>query len=385
MYTRGASLAFLAVVGLRGLYAQQAPSLAELQSRARADSNDPVVHYALAQAYLQAKRDDSARRSLETAILIDREFAPAYLLLGRIEVARLPAPVITLLRANGQIRFVRLRGPAAVDPGATRDSSELLFRRAFLLDPLQEMYPATAEDMPMVWRETLGHALREYRRDHYDAAAAIFDTVIIQSDRRHKPPPPAALWYHALTEIGLQRFDTAIDDMERLLDRAMRDSTVFADYASRNVRYTLAFLNQRAGRYEEAERLYRQIIEEDLSLDLAHLQLANIYEAQQRWAEAVQERRAALAVATGDPTLLYDLGVTLLDAGQAAEAADTLRRVVALNPRESRASYMLGIATARLGRYQEARDAYGRFLQLAPSRYADMVADAKARLAHLPN
>jgi Flp pilus assembly protein TadD len=81
---------------------------------------------------------------------------------------------------------------------------------------------------------------------------------------------------------------------------------------------------------------------------------------------------------------LYDLGVTLLEAGQASEAADTLRRVVVLNPRESRASYMLGIAAARLGAYQEARDAYDRFLQLAPSRYAEMIADAKARRDHLP-
>ena len=384
MYTRRTLLAFLATVGLRGLYAQSAPSLAELQARARADSNDPVVLFALAQGYLQTKQYDSARRSLETAILIDREFAPAYLLLGRIEVAHLPVPVITLRQPNGQLRFVRLRGPAAVDPAATQDSSVLFFRRAFLLDPLQEMYPATGEDMPMVWRATLGHALREYRRNRLDAAAAIFDTVIVQSDRQHKPPPPAAIWYHALAEIGMQRLDTAINDMERLLDRAMRDSTIFADYASRNVRYTLAFLNQRAGHYEEAERLYRQIVEEDMSLDLAHVQLANVYEAQQRWAEAVQERRAALAVATGDPTLLYDLGVTLLEGGQTAEAADTLRRVVILNPRESRASYMLGIAAARLGQYQEARDAYGRFLQLAPSRYTDMIADARARLAHLP-
>jgi Flp pilus assembly protein TadD len=164
----------------------------------------------------------------------------------------------------------------------------------------------------------------------------------------------------------------------------MRDSTVLGDYASRSVRYIIAFVNQRAGHYQEAERLYRQLVEEDISLDLAHTQLANIYETQQRWPEAVQERRSALAVASGDPTLLYDLGTTLLEAGQTAEAADTLSRVVLLNPRESRASYMLGIAAARLGKFQEAREAYDRFLQLAPSRYADMIADAKARREHLP-
>lgn len=378
MNARTALLACLTVLATAGLAAQHAPSLADLEARARADSNDPVAHFTLAQAWLQANQSDSARRSLETAILIDHEFAPAYVLLGSIEVAQLPPGSFALLQANGQIRFVRLPRPGV------QDTTALLFRRAFLLDPLQGFYAANGLHMPYEWAGTLEHAMREYRRNRLKEAAALFDTVIVKSDQRHKPPPLFALWFHARSEVELQQFDSAINDMERLLDQAMRDSTVLGDYASRSVRYIIAFLNQRGGHYQEAERLYRQLVEEDMSLDLAHTQLANIYEAQQRWPEAVQERRSALAVASGDPTLLYDLGTTLLEAGQTAEAADTLRRVVALNPRESRASYMLGIAAARLGQYQEARTAYDRFLQLAPSRYVDMIADAKARRDHLP-
>jgi Flp pilus assembly protein TadD len=166
MNVRAALLACLTVFATAGLFAQHTPSLADLEALARTDSNDPAAHFALAQAWLQAKQQDSARRALETAVLIDREFAPAYLLLGRIEGALLPAPLM-----------------------------------------------------------------------------------------------------------------------------------------------------------------------------------------------AIQ---------------------------QTSEAADTLRRVVTLHPRESRASYMLGIAAARLGAYQEARDGYTRFLQLAPSRYTDMIADARERLSHLP-
>jgi tetratricopeptide (TPR) repeat protein len=377
MNVRAALLACLTVFATAGLFAQHTPSLADLEARARTDSNDPAAHFALAQAWLQAKQQDSARRALETAVLIDREFAPAYLLLGRIEGALLPAPLMAI-QTTGGIHILRLRRPAL------QDSAALLLRRGFLLDPLQEGYPLASLYIPVAWRGTLEHALREYRLNRLEATVAILDTVITQSDRQHKPPPPVALWYHALSEIGVHQPDSAIRDVQRLLDQAMRDSTVFAEEASRSVRYALAFLNQHAGHSQEAERLYKQTVEEDLSLDLAHVQLASIYEAQQRWPEAIQERRNALLVASGDPTLLYDLGVTLLEAGQTSEAADTLRRVVALNPRESRASYMLGIAAARLGAYQEARDAYTRFLQLAPSRYTDMIADARERLAHLP-
>jgi tetratricopeptide (TPR) repeat protein len=376
MNARAAQLAFLIVLFGTGLDAQRAPSLAELAARARADSNDPVAHFALAQAFLEAKQVDSARHSLETAILIDREFSPAYVLLGSIEMAQLPWATMMTLQSNGTTLRFRLPG--------TQDTMALLFRRAFLLDPLNGFFTANGLYMPYEWAGTLGHGMREYRRNRFEEAAALFDTVIVKSDQRHKPPPPFALWFHARSEVELQRFDSAINDMERLLDQAMRDSTVLGDYASRSVRYIIAFLNQRAGHYQEAERLYRQLVEEDISLDLAHTQLANIYETQQRWPEAVQERRSALAVASGDPTLLYDLGTTLLEAGQTAEAADTLSRVVLLNPRESRASYMLGIAAARLGKFQEAREAYDRFLELAPSRYAEMIADAKARREHLP-
>ncbi len=89
-------------------------------------------------------------------------------------------------------------------------------------------------------------------------------------------------------------------------------------------------------------------------------------------------------IAPDDPTFLYDLGVTLLEAGQLREAADTLRRVVVRCPRNTRAYYALGLALERMGQPQSAGEAYDRFLQLAPSRYADMIADARARREHLP-
>jgi tetratricopeptide (TPR) repeat protein len=236
----------------------------------------------------------------------------------------------------------------------------------------------------VVWRGTLSLGLRHFRQNQFDRAIAVFDSVIGQADRQRKEVPPVALWYHALSAASIQRFDLAITDMERLLDRAFRDSTMRGDVLGRSVRYVLARLHQRAGHLQEAERLYRQLAEEDLSLDLAHLHLATIYESQQRWSEAVQERRYALAIESDDPTMLYDLGLSLLEAGQTSEAAATLRRVLSLNPRESRAHYVLGIAETRLGNPQAARVAYDRFLQLAPSRYGNMIADARARRERLP-
>lgn len=357
----------------------QVAPLAELEARAHADSNDPVALYELARAYLRLRRIYEARALLETAVRIDGEYPAAYTLLGQLEKAQ-AAPITPVMErsADGRIRVVGIRA----DPSL--DSAARLFRRSVLLDPMQEIYPPNPQQLPPSERSTLWHGLQEFWSTRFGSAAGAFETAILKADRKHKPPPPLALWYHALSEVGIQHLDSAIEDVERLLDRAMRDSTVFADYASRSVSYALAYLHQQAGHFQEAERLYRQLIEQDLSLDLAHLQLARIYEVEERWPEAVQERREALAIASNDPALLYDLGATLLESGQPGEAADTLRQVVAENPRNARAYYMLGIADGRLRQFQAARDAYDRFLQLAPSRYEDMIADAKARRAHLP-
>lgn len=354
-------------------------SLKDLEARARADSNDPVVLFNLALGYARAKKNDDARRALEAAIQVDREFAPAYTLLARLRLTQLaPRVAFGLQRADGRLQVVVLRADSSTD------STGRLLRRAFLLDPLQDIYPAESNDLPVVWRGTLSLGLRHFHQNQFERAIVVFDSVIGQSDRQRKEVPPVAHWYHALASVSIQRFDLAITDMERLLDKAFRDSTMRGEHLSRGVRYILAHLHHRAGHLQEAERLYRQLVEEDLSLDLAHLHLANIYEAQQRWPEAVQERHYALAIESDDPTLLYDLGLTLLEAGQTSEAAATLRRVIASNPRESRAQYMLGIAEARLGNSQAARDAYDRFLQLAPTRFGDMIADARARRERLP-
>ena len=53
------------------------------------------------------------------------------------------------------------------------------------------------------------------------------------------------------------------------------------------------------------------------------------------------------------------------------------------NPRQTEALYSLGMVASRLGRSVEARAVLTRFLELAPSRYTEMITNAKAQLAVL--
>lgn len=97
------------------------------------------------------------------------------------------------------------------------DSTSRLLRRAFLLDPLQDIYPVESRNLPVAWRGTLSLGLRHFRQGQFDRAIAVFDSVIGQADRQRKVVPPVALWYHALSAVSANRLDLAITDMERVL------------------------------------------------------------------------------------------------------------------------------------------------------------------------
>ena len=305
---------------------------------------------------------------------IDGEFAAAYALLARIRVIR--------SGANGVFsdRFA-VAHPSVL--AGSPDSATLLFRRSALLEPMQELDPPAGLEQPASWRSPLWGALQEFWHGRFDQSAAKLQLAIAKADKKHHAPPPVALWYHALSEYSLRHVDTSIVDLERLLDAIKIDSSLLEQSTNQRVRYALAYLHQLAGHTQAAESLYQQVIERDLSLDLAHMQLARLYETEERWTDAIRERRAALMIAPEDPTFLYDLGVTLLEAGELSEAADTLRRVVVRCPRNTRAYYALGLTLERMRQPQSAGAAYDRFLQLAPSRYAEMISDAKARREHL--
>jgi len=135
-----------------------------------------------------------------------------------------------------------------------------------------------------------------------------------------------------------------------------------------------------AGRNDQAAPTFRRALEFDIGLYPAHVQLARMLEAEQRWDDAVQERRAAVDANPDDAVLLTDLGQTLLRAGRLEEAADALQLAMAANPRDPYSPYLAGVIALRLDRKQAARRAFERFLTLAPSRYASQIVEVRDQL-----
>jgi tetratricopeptide (TPR) repeat protein len=367
--------------GTAGVSAQSQSALQAARESAQRDSNDPVAHYRLALAFVQAKAGDSAIRELRSAIAIDPQFAAGYRLLGRLIVAAEVHDFI-VVGAVGMRVHRRIRGDS------TPDAAELL-RRAFLLDPLADDGRPGLYEFPAYWRGTLQRAFHHRDQNKLELALQDFAEVIHRSAHPGDPRsiPPVALWYHAQVALQLGLVDSAIVDARLLLDRALRleaDSTSKSPpRVSPEFEYILAHLEQRGGHLQEAERLYKKLLEENVALYTGHIELARIYESESRWDEAVVERRSAVDVDPDDPSVVFDLGLTLANAGRDSLAEDALRSALAANPREVRALYVLGIVSARLNHASEARAAFEQFLATAPGRYAVQVADARARLGML--
>lgn len=380
------SVSLVGAVPVRATQGPEVP-LGVLEESARRDSNDAEALYGLGVAYARAGRDADAKREFLEAVRVDPQHALAYVALAQYY------PGVLLASDAGRPAYLRVR------PSAKADSARILLNRAFQLNPFIETHRPDAGELPVYWVGTLQQGLRHFHRGRLPQAFEEFGSVIERTQKPDHPEriPRIALRYHMLTALRTARYQDAIRDGQVMLDAALHFAQVMdtvrgplqrmqgaARLLVDEQRYVLAELYRAAGMGPEAERLYLQVLESDLGYYVAHVRLAGMYEAQGRSDEAVIERRRAVDANPDDPSLVFDLGVTLANAGLMVEADSVLRQAAAANPRESRALYTLGVVDAGLGRTAEARAALSGFLSLAPSRYGSLISDARQRLATLP-
>lgn len=391
---RGFSLSAMTAVGLVALGsplgAQRAPSLEQLETRALADSNDPVAHYDLGRAYFDRQRYDEAEQRWRTAISLAPQYAQAYLAIAVLPQVR---------GENHWKRVARERGDSAVQVAFNEGSR--YFQRAFLIDPLVDLsiLPRAEERVSISiqgknyfvwWAFPLSKGINELRTGRYDAAVNRF-TGIIEDERsgpRSAFAPEPAYWYRALAAARLGNYAQAVEDywllVQRLAEHENEDDTHIVPLMTNQYRYMLATMLYLDGRFDQAIPVFRRTLEFDAGLYQSHVQLARMYEASAQWDAALAERRVAIAVNPEDPSLMVDLGATLIRAGKELEAEQTLQDAAAAGPRDARAWYLLGQVAAHQGHTDVARAAYTRFLAVAPGRFQEQRTEVRALLDGLP-
>ena len=362
------------------------PTIDSLEHRVTTDSNDAIVHYQLAMAYLTVQRLDDSERELHVAVTLAPEYAEAYLALAAIPPAR------------GDKYWKKIekdQGKPAVE--AAFEAGDRYYRKAFLLNPLVDLRMVGKVDeqselregvfiIRIWWLQPYTRSLKAIHEGQYQQAFDLLQKVL--DDQKAGADgmdlPPSILWYHGLTAAHLGRYEAAIHDLAVLTGRAVADEKAepLAEVPLRanDFRYALATMLYLAGRNDQAAPTFRRALEFDVGLYTAHVQLARILEAEQQWDQAVQERRAAVDANPDDAALLTDLGQTLLRAGKMEDAADALQLAMVANPRDPYSPYLAGITALRLDRKQAARQAFERFLALAPSRYAAQIVEVREQL-----
>ena len=129
----------------------------------------------------------------------------------------------------------------------------------------------------------------------------------------------------------------------------------------------LGYVQVRAGRHDEAERLFLESLRRNPRYYQAHLFLARLYQGTGRAAEAREHYRRALELDGRDASVQSTLGLLLLEDGKPAEALRHLEAVVFLEPELAEAHNNLGVALARLGRTAEAAAHFERAVGIDPA------------------
>jgi tetratricopeptide (TPR) repeat protein len=97
------------------------------------------------------------------------------------------------------------------------------------------------------------------------------------------------------------------------------------------------------------------------------VELGNLYMDDERWEAAVRWYREALALNPALPSVLTDLGASLVHAGRPAEGLAEFEKALAQDDGHRNALYNKGIALLQLGRTDEAVAAWKEVLQRYPA------------------
>ena len=136
---------------------------------------------------------------------------------------------------------------------------------------------------------------------------------------------------------------------------------------------------------DKAEADYKQAIDIDATKADPYRQLANLYNTQQKFDEAVKmsAKAAELAGAAGggDATSVFNMGVIYWNQGKGEEALAQFEKAIQLDPKMAEAYYQAGVASIGQGKMTEAKARLTEYLKLAPN--GPNAATAKAMIAQI--
>src|SRR5262249_45020227 len=228
-------------------------SLQDLEKAARADSNDPAVHYNVALAYWNAKRWNDADSALHRAIRIDPEFPAPYMAMAFLPYAR-----------RSSLADEENEDRVPTEWKAPLEEADRAYRHALMIDPLVELrlgdavFPRSTAYLDAM-KEFFGEWLSDYQDglDHYylgkyQEAYDRFQRVYneLNGERHGLRLWNTLVYWHGLSCAQVNKHDDAVRDFQMILDRYLdaeakkKDSTLHVPLRTNEFRYILAVMKQ---------------------------------------------------------------------------------------------------------------------------------------------
>jgi predicted O-linked N-acetylglucosamine transferase (SPINDLY family) len=145
----------------------------------------------------------------------------------------------------------------------------------------------------------------------------------------------------------------------------------------------LAVARQRDGDLQQAETIYREILQSQPDHPEAYSNLGLVLRQLSRPAEAVAAYQRALEIRPVFFEALVNLGNACQDLGQNDAAISAFEKAIAIRPDSAEAFFNMGNALSRMGRVDAAIDAFKRAIQIRPGFAAAFNAMGAARGARV--
>jgi len=177
--------------------------------------------------------------------------------------------------------------------------------------------------------------------------------------------------------FGKQHITILSDERNpRVIERPKRSSPCNCSVISmpakgrRSVAYKLyqraMILDENPTTVDEAERLYKEVIQLDPWLDLAYTNLGKIkYDYYHDLQSAREWFQKAISINPKQAEALYNLGHVLNSQGDNKQAILLLLDAIALDPSFADAHYNLAVAYDQIGDYRQARPYWESFIELS--------------------
>jgi tetratricopeptide (TPR) repeat protein len=318
-----------------------AAALDPLQKYIAQRSEEPYPHFQLGYAYAGLKRAEDAKREFSRAIALDPKMAAAYQNLGLVQMESDPAAAASAFLHAAELQ------PAESRP---RFLAGFALEHAGKLPEAIEQYRASIAISPKDYEAhfALGRALLRSS----DAAGAEEQFRAAIASRGDAAPARLGLASALLAEM---KYDAASDALADYLELNPGDKSAHFDRAS-------ALLN--LSRYDEA---LAELDHFDGGATPASESLkmrGEIYMRQNKWKEAGDALKQAIALAPQDSELAEWIGHVEIELRDYPAAVQILARVYAQNPQSIDALRELSDAFYLNENYAQALDAMDRLAKL---------------------